>query len=176
MNTKTIGIIIFSIIGIIILAIVSGAIGPSIASSNNTQTCKNPGKTNVIIHGIFSVRDGSLIGVEPEINKIESIGIDTNPLGIFTTQEPFNIEVVAVDGNTNKELDTFKTTGVLSSDQKTSTHRFDLNYRVVDADCDKEVDDHDVDITIKIKETKDLSEDTDSKTFSYKIQNGKIVQ
>lgn len=170
MINKTLIILLVGVLGIGVLGYaVLGS--PGTATSLNTPTpgCSSP-DINAQVTGVFTVKDGSVFGIEPEIDSIESIGLRTNALRI----EPFDISVVARDSTTNEELDTFKGDGSLDSSDDFSREEFRLAYILPDQDCDGKLDNHDIDLTISIKETQDISLDTDEKEFSCSVRNEKI--
>lgn len=165
--------IVFGIIIAIIAAVllVTGFTGVDV-ESQNTQTCKSPGVVSTEVSGTFSVVDSKIIGVEPEIDKIESIGLQFRKLAI---SEPYDIAVNAFDQASGKKIAEYQGRGSLESNEDSSIESFFLRYKVPDNDCNGIIDDHSINIEISIEETEDLFKNDDIETFSCNIANGVIT-
>ncbi len=131
-------------------------------------SCSAP-KLQVEVSGDFVVKDGSIIGIEPEIDRIDNVGIRTVQLALF---EPFNYEVELIDRSSGVKLDSMKGSTSLPSDIKELDVPFNLFFQVPDNNCDGKIDSMRLSLRIQIEETQDIFKDTDVFEQDYTVKDG----
>ena len=178
MNKK--GIIPLMFIGIAIVVVIligvfaANALGVRGATSLTPKVsgCNEP-LLNAEVSGDFIVKDGALFGIEPEVDRIDNIGIRAVSLAFL---EPFNYEVELFDKRSNVKLDSVRGSNNLPSDVKELKIPFNLFYKIKDRDCDNKVDDSDLTIKITVDETKDIFKDTSVLQRDFSVRDGRIRQ
>lgn len=168
--------LILGIISFVVLLAVIGLLktldAEATSVSSPTTGCKAP-QLNAEVVGDFIVVDGAVVGIEPEVNRINNIGIRANPLAAF---ESFNYEVELLDSKTGVKLDSYKNSAKLSSEEKELKLPFITNFEIKDMNCDGKVDDTRLTVKITTIETEDVFKDTSVLSADYNVRNGVIVR
>lgn len=125
------------------------------------------------VSGDFTVKDGAVLGIEPEVTGIDNIGIKAFRLAAF---ENFNYEVELFDSESGVKLDSYKNSASLSSDVKEQKVPFITRFKIPDVNCDGRVDDTRLTVKITTIETEDVFEDTSVLSRDYNVRNGVIVR
>ena len=164
-------------IGIVVLLLVVllATKGLATKASSNTQKklgCDSP-TLQAEVSGDFTVKDGQVIGIEPEVVGIDNIGIKAFKLASF---EPFNYEVELFDAESGVKLDSYKNSASLPSEAKELKVPFVTRFKIPDNNCDNRVDDTRLSVKITTIETEDVFKDTSVLTRDYNVQNGVIVR
>ena len=169
-------LIIGGVILLIVLALIFLPMIVTALKGAESLTPKKPGCDSPIIiiemSGVVIVKDGAIWGIEPEVDRIDDIGIRTS---LFTIFEPFNYEIELFDRSNNVKLDSIKGTNKLPSDVKEIEIPFVMYYNTKDNDCNNLADNARLKIKIQIEETKDIFKDTETFEQDYTIRDGVLI-
>ena len=119
------------------------------SSGYDEDKCPDMG---VLIGGHVNVEDSAVFDLEPSIRDISVDEIRINnkkALNIGTEQ--FTYEVTATDEVTQEPLDDFKGSGELRSKDKSISKPYSLNFVIPDMNCDRRLDDFNVQIKATLK-------------------------
>lgn len=176
MNKK--GIATLAIIGMVVVGLILLVVAASkgLATKATSFTAKKVGcnapTLKAIASGDFVVEDAVVIGIEPEVTKIDNFGIRAIPLSL----EGFNWEAELFDADSGVKLDSTKGNSDLNSDEKSIKVPFSLSFNVDDNNCDGKVDDTRLTLKITTTETDDVFKGTSTFQQDYTVKNGVIVR
>jgi hypothetical protein len=165
-----IAIIVVLVIGAFVIYAITVSGKGATSLTPKVPGCKSP-LLQAQLSGVVVIKDGALFGIEPEVEQIENVQLRSNPLKL----EPFNYKITLIDDLNGNTLDSVQGNSNLDSKQARAEIPFNLVYKVPDQDCDAQIDDSRLKVSVTIKETKDVFEDSDTKEFTYNIAGGKIV-
>lgn len=175
---------IFVIIAVVLLVVFilfsKGAFGlPTLHSLTPKSAGYTPERCpdlGVVIGGFVNIEDSGWTTLNPSLKSIDvdELLVDgKNKLCFFCTQADFRYIVTGTD-TISGGTDSFKGTGTLrSADNKGISQPFSLNYQIEDGNCDKNIDDFNLELKADLKG--DEVGKTTTLTKLIRIRNG-IVQ
>lgn len=141
------------------------------SANYNPKTCPNIGVT---IGGELFVEDSGALTLNPSISSfsVDEVLSNGKKLCFFCSETDFTYIVTGVD-DVSGASDSFKGTATLkSSDNKPIPVPYTLSYQVIDADCNKQIDNFNLKLTAKIK-GEDVGDRTEI-TKLIRIRDGMI--
>lgn len=149
----------------------------SLSSKTNNYNVKNCPDLAVVMDGNVNVQDTGVLTLNPSLNAVtlDTVRVDGNELCLICSESDFTYTVKAVDATSNTILNTFKGTGTLKSDDNKGINKaYSLYFKVPDFDCNRRIDDFNVQIVAELK-SNDIGDDSIQDMF-IKVRNGAVLK
>lgn len=144
------------------------------SSGYDQERCPDLG---LVIGGFVNVEDSGWSTLNPSLRSIsiDEVLVDgRNTLCFFCTQADFTYVVTGTD-SISGQSDSYKGTGILrSADNKGITSPFTLSYIIPDNNCDRRIDDFNLDLKAELKG--DEVGDRKTLTKLIRVRHGEITQ